>query len=53
MVSEGRGNESTVDAESSAVGGLKHAPGANAEELIAYRERFRSRSKIIIRSRSS
>ena len=37
--------------EGSAVGGLRHAPVANAEEPIGYREPFRSRSKIIMRSR--
>jgi hypothetical protein len=37
--------------ESSAVGGLRHAPVANAEEPIAYREPFRSMSKIIMWSR--
>jgi hypothetical protein len=48
---EGEADESAVDVESSAVGGLRHAPVANAEEPIGYREPFRSRSKIIMRSR--
>ena len=38
--------------KASAVGGVRHAPVANAEEPNAYRERFRLRSKIIMRSRT-